>query len=75
MSDTSQLFKQLPKVNNHPFGEFSPNLVTLLPVRFVSVNQPLDFYIRSGTTFPPCGKISKLCRTHYWIVIKTFLNI
>jgi hypothetical protein len=24
------IFKKLPKVNNHPLGEFSPNLVTLI---------------------------------------------
>jgi hypothetical protein len=26
----SVIFKKLPKVNNHPMGENSPNLVTLL---------------------------------------------
>jgi hypothetical protein len=26
---TSVIFKPLPKENNHPLGEFSPNLVTL----------------------------------------------
>jgi hypothetical protein len=31
MGVTSANFKPLTKVNNHPLGEFSPNLVTLLP--------------------------------------------
>jgi hypothetical protein len=26
---TSEIFKKLPKVNNNPFGENLPNLVTL----------------------------------------------
>jgi hypothetical protein len=25
------IFKKLPRVNNHPMSEFSPNLVTLVP--------------------------------------------
>jgi hypothetical protein len=29
MWDTSVIFKKLPNVNNHPMGEYSPNLVTL----------------------------------------------
>jgi hypothetical protein len=28
---TCVIFKMLPKVNNRPIGEHSPNLVTLLP--------------------------------------------
>jgi hypothetical protein len=30
MCATSVIFKEMPKVNNHPTGENSPNLVTLL---------------------------------------------
>jgi hypothetical protein len=26
---TSVIFKKLPKINNHPMGKISPNLVTL----------------------------------------------
>jgi hypothetical protein len=29
MKATSLIFMQLPKANNHPLGENSPNLVTL----------------------------------------------
>jgi hypothetical protein len=29
MWDTSVIFKELPKVNNHPFGENLPNLAIL----------------------------------------------
>jgi hypothetical protein len=29
---TSVLFKKLPKENNHPTGENSPNLVTLIAI-------------------------------------------
>jgi hypothetical protein len=32
MSDTSVIFNKLPKVNNHPLGENSPNLVTLASI-------------------------------------------
>jgi hypothetical protein len=27
---SSVIFKKMPKVNNHPMGEYSPNLVTLI---------------------------------------------
>jgi hypothetical protein len=30
---TSERFKKLPKVHNHPMGKNFPNLVTLLPHR------------------------------------------
>jgi hypothetical protein len=32
MSDTSVIFKYLSKINNHPLGEKSPNLVTLAAI-------------------------------------------
>jgi hypothetical protein len=28
---SSEIFKKLPEVNNHPTGKNSPNLVTLIP--------------------------------------------
>jgi hypothetical protein len=34
-----QFFKPLPKVNNHPLGENSPNLVTLVPSVFCEFYQ------------------------------------
>jgi hypothetical protein len=35
---TSALFKKLPKVNNHPTGENSPNPVTLVPLSLSRVD-------------------------------------
>jgi hypothetical protein len=35
---TSVMFKELPKVNNHPIGQNSPNQVTLIAGRFHSTN-------------------------------------
>jgi hypothetical protein len=35
MWDTSTIFKIISKVNNHPLGEKSPNVVTLVEVQNV----------------------------------------
>jgi hypothetical protein len=45
MRTTFVIFRKLPKENNHPFGENSPNLVTLLPNKAFS--QKTFFFILS----------------------------
>jgi hypothetical protein len=51
----SVLYKKVPKVNNHPMGENSSNLVTLPPSMLFFSNRQENFFLdkhgRNETTF------------------------